>query len=300
MEQSTAVQQYMPALTIAESTGRYNALVEFVKTVMQTGRDFGVIPGTAKPTLLKPGAEKLCTLFGLKPEFECFDSVKDWDKGFFYFAYRCTLRRGGEVIATGEGSCNSREKKYRWRYVPEFAATDDEKARAARREQKTGRGGRTYTMLVIENSEPFDLVNTLQKMAQKRALIAATLIGVNASEFFTQDVEDMQAIEGEFREVTETAAMRAETEQPKQQNGHSEPAGDAQEKMAVVKTGKWPQAAAQIARDIPHYANKDGKPNFVHILRAVAACGFSEVTDANLEPVIEALANRAKEQAATN
>ena len=35
-----------------------------------------------------------------------------------------------------------------------------------------------------------DLVNTIQKMAQKRALIAATLIAVSASEFFTQDVED--------------------------------------------------------------------------------------------------------------
>jgi hypothetical protein len=33
-------------------------------------------------------------------------------------------------------------------------------------------------------------VNTIQKMAQKRALIAATLLAVNGSEFFTQDIED--------------------------------------------------------------------------------------------------------------
>jgi hypothetical protein len=33
-------------------------------------------------------------------------------------------------------------------------------------------------------------VNTIQKMAQKRALIAATLLAVNASEFFTQDLEE--------------------------------------------------------------------------------------------------------------
>jgi hypothetical protein len=34
------------------------------------------------------------------------------------------------------------------------------------------------------------VVNTIQKMAQKRALVAATLIATSASEFFTQDVED--------------------------------------------------------------------------------------------------------------
>jgi hypothetical protein len=34
------------------------------------------------------------------------------------------------------------------------------------------------------------VVNTIQKMAQKRALVAATLISTSASEFFTQDVED--------------------------------------------------------------------------------------------------------------
>jgi hypothetical protein len=43
----------------------------------------------------------------------------------------------------------------------------------------------------VPNPDVADLVNTIDKVAQKRALIAATLIAVNASEFFTQDVEDM-------------------------------------------------------------------------------------------------------------
>jgi hypothetical protein len=34
------------------------------------------------------------------------------------------------------------------------------------------------------------VVNTIQKMAQKRALVAATLLAVNASEFFTQDGDE--------------------------------------------------------------------------------------------------------------
>ena len=42
----------------------------------------------------------------------------------------------------------------------------------------------------IPNPDVADVVNTIQKMAQKRALVAATLIARSASEFFTQDVED--------------------------------------------------------------------------------------------------------------
>jgi hypothetical protein len=46
-------------------------------------------------------------------------------------------------------------------------------------------------------------VNTILKMAQKRALIAATLIATGASDYFTQDMEDF--IQGEFTEVRQPA-----------------------------------------------------------------------------------------------
>jgi hypothetical protein len=46
------------------------------------------------------------------------------------------------------------------------------------------------TLYRVPNPDAADVVNTIQKMAQQRALIAATLIAVSASEFFTQDVED--------------------------------------------------------------------------------------------------------------
>jgi hypothetical protein len=42
----------------------------------------------------------------------------------------------------------------------------------------------------IPNPDGADVVNTIQKMAQKRALVAATLLATSASEFFTQDIED--------------------------------------------------------------------------------------------------------------
>ena len=57
---------------------------------------------------------------------------------------------------------------------------------------RTGSGGHHVYFVLYRNPNPdgADVVNTIQKMAQKRALVAATLIATSASEFFTQDVED--------------------------------------------------------------------------------------------------------------
>ncbi len=113
--------ELMPALTLEQVAERRNAVVEFTRAAMKEGIDFGTIPSTSKPTLLKPGAEKLCTLFGLAPTFEILDSVKDWTgaahggEPLFYFEYKCKLWKQGHLIAEGDGSCNSWEKKYRTR-----------------------------------------------------------------------------------------------------------------------------------------------------------------------------------------
>ena len=120
MSNDLIVSDFMPAMTIEDAIDRRNAIVEFVSKAMVKGVDFGVIPGTDKPTLLKPGAEKLCTLFHLAPKFVLVDSEKDWTgkehgEPFFYFSYKCELRFSDQLISEGDGSCNSWEKKYRWR-----------------------------------------------------------------------------------------------------------------------------------------------------------------------------------------
>ena len=38
---------------------------------------------------------------------------------------------------------------------------------------------------------PYDVRNTLEKMSEKRSMVAAVLIGTAASDIFTQDLEDM-------------------------------------------------------------------------------------------------------------
>jgi len=48
------------------------------------------------------------------------------------------------------------------------------------------------TLYRIPNPDVADAVNTVQKMAQKRALVAAVLIVTNCSDAFTQDLEDAE------------------------------------------------------------------------------------------------------------
>lgn len=206
---------FMPVLSIQQAVQRFNAVVEFVRTVMREGVDYGVIPGTDKHTLLKPGAEKLCTLFGLTSRFEIIRSVEDWTgenhngEPFFFYLYRCQLWRGDRVISEGDGSCNSWEQKYRYREAQRKCPACSQAAIIRGKEEFGGgwlcfrkRGGCGAKFDIedtaitdqqagrVMNENIADQVNTIQKMGQKRSLIAATLLAVNGSEFFTQDNEE--------------------------------------------------------------------------------------------------------------
>ena len=204
------------ALAMENAIERYNMLIEFTRRVMKEGKDFGTIPGAGtKPTLLKPGAEKLNSLFSHYPTFTTLDKVMDFEKGLFYFQYQCDIYRveDGKKVGSGNGSCNSLEVKYRYRQGERKCPKCGKPTIIKGKEEygggyicfgkKGGCGARfsdgdstieSQQVGRIENTEPFDLVNTLDKMAQKRAFVAATLIACNASEFFTQDIEDMQGV----------------------------------------------------------------------------------------------------------
>jgi hypothetical protein len=208
--------RFMPAMSIESAVERYNAVTEFVSRVLRKDVDYGVIPGTEKRTLLKPGAEKLTTFFGLSTRFELLERIEDWTgerhggEPFFYYLYRCRLFRGDVAIAEGDASCNSREAKYRWREAQRACPACGQAAIIKGKEDFGGgwlcwkkRGGcgakypdgdRTIESQQtgrVFNPDIADQVNTIQKMAQKRSLVGAVLLAVNASEFFTQDVEDM-------------------------------------------------------------------------------------------------------------
>lgn len=214
---------FMPALSFDQVIERRNAIVDFTKSAMKHGVDYGAIPGTDKPTLLKPGAEKLCSLFGLTPTFQVVESIKDWTgkehgEPLFYFEYRCKLYRGAQLVAEGDGNCHSWEKKYRYRdakricphcHQPTIFKSKREPGYYCWAKPEKGINGcgakfrdndpaiTSQEVGQVVNPDVFDLVNTISKMAQKRALIAATLLAVNASEFFTQDMDE-QYIDAQY------------------------------------------------------------------------------------------------------
>lgn len=208
--------RFMPAMSIESAVERYNAVTEFVSRVLRNEVDYGVIPGTDKRTLLKPGAEKLTTFFGLSTRFQLLERIEDWTgeqhggEPFFYYLYRCQLFRGDVLIAEGDASCNSRETKYRWREAQRLCPACGLSAIIKGREEFGGgwlcfkkKGGcgakfpdgdqtiESQQTGRVFNPDIADQVNTIQKMSQKRSLVGAVLLAVNASEFFTQDVEDM-------------------------------------------------------------------------------------------------------------
>jgi hypothetical protein len=210
----------MPVMSIQQAAERHNMLVEYTKSLMVKDQDFGVIPGVSKPCLYKAGAEKLLSLFGFSPSFSLIERTEDWtgkDHGgepFFYYFYKCQLLRGGEILGEGDGSCNSWEKKYRYRNGDRKCPQCGKPTIIVGKQEygggficfakKGGCGAKFGSKDVaitgqdtgqVPNPDIAEQVNTLQKMAQKRALVAAVLIACNASAFYTQDVEDMQTID---------------------------------------------------------------------------------------------------------
>lgn len=142
---------------VAQVEATMKKISQFQQVVQKTlheKHDFGIIPGTDKPTLLKPGAEKILMMMGLRSEFEIVDSTRDFEKGFFQYQVRCKLFKGDMLITEGLGSCNTRERKYL-------------------------------------KMDPYTMDNTVLKMAKKRALVDAALLVASLSDVFTQDVEDM-------------------------------------------------------------------------------------------------------------
>lgn len=140
--------------------------------------DYGIIPGTKKKTLLKPGAEKILRLFNLGVRVRLADKEIDRHANFAMFTYRAEVYslRGGVVVAECEGSTNSQELKYRERTV---WRTNSKGVRES----------------VKEETPICDVLNTLMKMAQKRAMIGATILATAASDYFDHDIESPQDAE---------------------------------------------------------------------------------------------------------
>jgi hypothetical protein len=154
-------------IRIREETKMRALLTKFITDHMKDGTDFGRIhvsracpdkykckyevnPGHwSKPSLFKPGAEKVSSLFHLRAAY--VKDLETWEMAGSIpglFCYKCELIDGsGAVAGEGRGSCSTTEKQ----------------------------GNQ----------------NNAIKIAEKRAKVDAVLSTGALSDFFTQDLEDM-------------------------------------------------------------------------------------------------------------
>lgn len=229
----------VPVQKLEEAVERYNELVGFTRTIMKEGLDFGTIPGTGKPTLYKAGAEKLGTFFGLVPYFEEVLAVEDWTgkehggEPFFYYKIKCVLKKNDYVVAECIGSCNSWEERYRWRKSERICPMCGKPAIIKGKAEfgggflcwtkKDGCGNKfkdddkritDQPVGQIPNPQVFDQVNTFVKQSEKRSYVGAILLAVNASEFYTQDMEDI-VVDATWKEVPEKSEEKKPVAQTK-------------------------------------------------------------------------------------
>lgn len=236
-------------------------LEEFVKFYMHEGEDFGKIPGTPKPTLYKSGADKLCDIYGIADQYKITNRTEDWSKNLFDYEVECTLvsKRDGRLIATGLGSCNSFEGKYRYReskrHCPKCGKETIIKGRPEFAKGQAGfeNGGwvcwlkagksdgcgtkftdadtsiSSQVVGKVENDDIPTMKNTFLKMAKKRAKVDAVLSATRSSGLFTQDMEDIRQVED--HEEGSVAAQQTVVAQKIAQ------AGDARKTVLLTELG---------------------------------------------------------------
>lgn len=329
--------RYQPTLTVKQFSEREKLLRE-LKEMLVEGVDYGVIPGTDKPTLLLPGAQKICTFFGYVPHYEV-RQIEDWTgaehggEPLFYYDYTCTLLKDGKPVGEGRGSCSSWESKYRYRWVTEDVARKmdaaggqgffslvsrggriSEPAFAIEKAETTGKYGKPpeywnkfreaitngtatqakkpkkdggqmdaweidSTVYRVPNENIFDIVNTCQKIGQKRSYVGSTLSATGASQYFTQDLEDgdlAEQVTGHaVRPAPETQAQVAERriaeERAKVAPERPVPAELQQMFADLAKPGALAAAAEQIQDWLIEVGGREGDTVYKNVFGTLRA-----------------------------
>jgi len=202
-----------PEVKATELVGRLAVIREAQDQAMEKDVDYGVIPGTDKPTLLKPGAEKLSVLFMLDIQLA---NEKRWEEdGHLTVVSKAVVFHipTGARMGYGEGICTTREKKYAKRTADlKCPSCAEATVKRSKREDefycwaKIGGCGAKFKLDderitsqavgEIDNPNLADAWNTVVKMAEKRARVDAVLAVTGASAIFTQDIEDMERPSG--------------------------------------------------------------------------------------------------------
>ena len=146
--------------------------------------DYGIIPGCGKkPSLFKPGAEKIIRIFHVSVSYEDVAPIFDIEKGNVSHKIICSAFFNGVLVQQGVGSANSFERKFYRNSARDRLALD----------------------------------NTILKMAKKRALVDVALQLGSLSNSFTQDVEDFKEDILEQKERERARKAKLEEKNKRQQ-----------------------------------------------------------------------------------
>jgi len=161
---TTVLDRLDPAALQADA----KAIREIQKSVLVENVDYGIIPGTKKPSLYKAGAEVLLKWARMGYRINVVSTDLDPAGMKYGVTYRCTVHRldtPDVVVAEADGYCGYDE---------------------------TGRDAHTITYQDSGRTKdvPKEPWNTIVAMAVKRAQVAATRAATSTSGIFTQDVED--------------------------------------------------------------------------------------------------------------
>lgn len=201
--------------------------VALINQVLESGRDYGVIPGTGdKPVLLKPGAERLLTAFGTYADPIIIESEADHDRPVEYSLTKWDFSKSrpskedaDRMKAEGIGRWKKTNNGFVWQTRNDENGTSIGFYRYVVKcnivHRQTGAViasgvGSCSTMESKYIRSPRDYENTVLKMAKKRAMIDATLNAFGLSERFTQDAEDFNHEEAPAERQKDGARVEAE------------------------------------------------------------------------------------------
>lgn len=231
MTDAIAVKEECGQLSVQAVCEQVNLIQQILNAVMKKGTHYDVVPGCGdKPTLLKPGAEKLALTFRLDLQTET--EVVELGGGHREYRSKTNVYhiKTGERFGSGMGSCSTMETKFRYRNentgrsVPDqYWKTRDSNLIGGPSFTTRKVDGKWYIFQQVEYPNPADYYNTCLKMSEKRSKVAAVLNVTAASDLFTQDIEEMrEIINAETEEITKPKKPEVQSPQTKQEDKKTE------------------------------------------------------------------------------
>lgn len=191
-----------PVASSADLVALHQETTAILTKALTKGVDYGAIPGTDKdkPVLLKPGAERIVAAFGCYPRYLIHEKEIDHDREVAWCKRKKKWDRG--KYAGEEEQRGISLGLYRYVVICEIVNRATDKV--------VGQGlGSCSTMESKYVDRPRDCENVVLKMAEKRALVGATLNTFELSGRFDQDLEDREDRK-EQRPSTERHALASQ------------------------------------------------------------------------------------------